>query len=51
MRFHLKKYRNNFIPKMKLYTTGKYEIINSGLQFYFKENNKKHQHFWKIIRS
>ena len=27
------------------------EDINSGIQFYCKENNKKHQHFWKITRS
>ena len=27
------------------------ENINSGIQFYGQENSKKHQHFWKIIRS
>ena len=31
----------------------KYEClnINSVIQFHCKENNKQHQHFWKIIRS
>ena len=27
------------------------ENINLGIQFYCKENYKKHQQFWKIIRS
>ena len=25
--------------------------VNSGIQFNCKENNKKHQCFWKTIRS
>ena len=27
------------------------ENINLGIQFYCKKNYKKHQQFWKIIRS
>ena len=26
-----------------------FQNINSGIQFYCKENNKKHEHFWKTI--
>ena len=36
---------------MYIYIHMQIENINSGIQFYCKENNKKRQHFWKIIRS
>ena len=28
-----------------------FENINSGIHFFCKKNNKKHQRFWKMIRS
>ena len=33
------------------FDSGSIENINSGIKCYCKENNKKHQHFWKTIRS
>ena len=27
-----------------------FEYINSGIQFYYKQNNKKHQYFWKDLK-
>ena len=27
-----------------------FEYIDSGIQFYYKQNNKKHQYFWKDLK-
>ena len=39
------------IPENSLKIKILQQYINSGLQFYCKEKNKKHHHFWKIIGS
>ena len=41
---------NQTFPNLGIITKNNIKNINSGLQFYCKESDKKHQHFWKIIR-
>ena len=42
---HIEKVRKSMLKRYF-----KIENINSGIQFNCKENNKQHQHFWKIIK-